>query len=449
MLIRGGTVADDGSERRADVLINGEKITAVGPGLDAEGQEVIDATGCYVLPGLVDPHTHFALDTGSGRTADDFESGSAAAAAGGVTTYINFATQRPGQTFHQAIESARKEAEGHSYVDYSFHLNITNLYPGWEHDLEAIVKDGITSAKVYTTYKGTVFYLDDWSIFRLMERAAQVGMLIQMHAENDDMIQGRIRELVAEGKTSLAYHGASRPAIAETEAVNRGLFFSRVTGCPIYFVHLSNPLSVDLVTEARTRGIQAFAETCPHYLVLDESLYAGPEPERYLMTPPLRSRELREGLWERLKRGQIHAVGSDHCGYSLSQRGTSKDFREVNPGIPGVETALRLLHTFGVCAGHIGFPDLVKLLSSGPASIFGLSPAKGHLQVGSDADLVIFDPRINRVLTPGELHGTAQFSPYESLELQGAVLVRLLRGSILDPALKMRPGLLQYRMSGN
>jgi dihydropyrimidinase len=432
LLVRGGTLVDADGERQVDIVIENGKVTAhMPPGAAAPDPETLDATHLYVLPGVVDPHTHFSLDTGSGRTADDFASGSGSAAAGGVTTFINFATQHPGEDFGQALAAVRGEADGASVVDYSLHLNITRLDEGWEHDLERAVDTGVTSAKVYTTYKDAVFYVDDHLILRLLERSGPAGLLVQVHAENDDLLAGVRRELLAEGKRSFAYHAAARPAIAESEAVNRLLFFSRVTGSPVYFVHLSSPLSVDLVTEARQRGIPALAETCPHFLCLDDSVYAGPDAIRYLMTPPVRGAEMRDGLWERLQRGEIDSVGSDHCGYSLEQRGGSGDFTTVSPGIPGVETTLPLLYTFGVEAGRIEMADLVRLLCENPARVFGLYPRKGVLSVGSDADLVLFDPHAAGRLEDSDLHSAAGFSPYSGLDLKGRVRTTVSRGRVV------------------
>ena len=433
MLVRGGTVVDEDGERQADLVIRDGRVAAhVLPGSAQDPDpETLDATGLYVLPGLVDPHTHFSLDTGSGRTADDFTTGSGSAAAGGVTTYVNFATQRPGEDFGQALAAARGEADGASLVDYSLHLNITRLDPGWERDLDRAVDTGVTSAKVYTTYKDAVFYVDDHLIQKLMERSGAAGLLVQVHAENDDLLAGARAELLAEGRRSFAYHAAARPALAESEAVNRLLFFSRVTGSPVYFVHLSSPLSVDLVTEARQRGIPALAETCPHFLCLDDSVYSGPDAIRYLMTPPIRSAEMRAGLWDRVQAGAIDSVGSDHCGYSLDQRGSSGDFTTVSPGIPGVETSLPLLYTFGVESGRIGMRDLVRLLSENPARIFGLHPRKGCLSEGADADLVLFDPRHRGRLEDSQLHSAAGFSPYSGLELKGRVVTTVSRGRVV------------------
>jgi dihydropyrimidinase len=433
LLITGGTVVDEDGERQLDLVVKDGRIARHAlPGGAPDGDpETIDATGLYVLPGLIDPHTHFSLDTGSGRTADDFITGSGSAAAGGVTSYINFAIQHPGQGFEDALAAVKREAEEASVVDWSMHLNITHLDDGWESALERVVDGGVSSAKVYTTYKDSVFYVDDFTIHRLMERSGDAGMLVQMHAENDDILAGTRGQLVAQGLTSFAYHAAARPAVAESEAVSRGIFFSRATGSPIYFVHLSSPLSVDLVSEARQRGIAAIAETCPHFLCLNDSVYAHADAVRYLMTPPIRSEEMRRGLWERVAKGEIHSVGSDHCGYSLAQRGESDDFTRVSPGIPGVETSLPLLYTFGVEAGLIGMADLVRLLATGPARIFGLYPRKGRLSEGADADVVLFDPRARRRLRDEDLHSAAGFSPYAGLELSGSVRTTICRGRVV------------------
>ena len=441
MLIRGGTLVTADAERKADVLVRAGKIAEVGEGIVGD-DDVIDATGLLVLPGVVDPHTHLLLDTGTARTTDDFESGSASAAAGGVTTYLDFAPQLAGQTFGQTLRARLDLIEGRSHVDYGIHLNITHLADGWEGDLEALVDAGVTSAKVYTTYRDTIFYADDWTWYRLMERSGEAGLLVQVHAENDAIVVGKTQELLRQGRSGLAYHGIARPAVAELEAVSRGLVFSQQTGSPIYFVHLSSPGSVDLITAARDRGVAAIAETCPHYLVLDESLYAGPDAARYLMTPPLRDRGSQARLWTLLLQRQIHSLGSDHCGFSLAMREGVDDFSEVSPGIPGVETSLLLLHTFGVVQRRMSLRHLVWLLCANPAKIFGLWPRKGDIRPGSDADLVLFDPRPTRTLSVAELHSRAGFSPYEGLTVTGRVHTTVCRGRVVyrDGAVVGPPG---------
>jgi dihydropyrimidinase len=430
MLIRGGRVITADGERDADVLVRGGRIVEIGQGLGA-GDGVIDATGLLVLPGVVDPHTHLFLDTGTARTADDFESGSLSAAAGGVTTYIDFAPQQPGQRFAQALRTRLELIEGRSYIDYAIHLIIAHLPPGWERDLASLVEAGVTSAKVYTTYRDTIFYADDWTWYRLMERSGDTGFLVQVHAENDAIVEGMSQQLVEEGKRSLKYHAVARPAVAESEAVSRGLVFSRATGSPVYFVHLSTPRAVDLITEARRQGVPAIAETCPHYLVLDDSRYAQPDAARYVMTPPLRNLANQAQLWERLSGGAIHSIGSDHCGFSLSQRTGVDDFRAFSPGIPGVETSLLLMHSFGVMQQRMSRSDLVRLLCTNPAKIFGLWPRKGDLQPGSDADVVIFDPRPRRTLHAAELHSRSDYTPYEGLPVTGRVIATICRGEVV------------------
>jgi dihydropyrimidinase len=445
VLIRGGTVVNEAGAGPADVRVEGERIAEVGPHLGPlDGEPVVEAAGLLVLPGVIDPHTHFALDTGTGPAADGFAAGTAAAAAGGVTTYINFATQHPGESFQQALDAVHRLAAGSSRVDYALHLNVTRLDDGWERDLDRVVDGGVTSAKVYTTYKGTVFYVDDWTIYRLMERSGPAGLLVQMHPENDDMLQGRRRELEHAGQTSLAFHGEARPPLAESEAVSRGLFLSRATGSPIYFVHLSSPLSVDLVSEARGAGIQAVAETCPHFLCLDDEVYRRPDAVRFLMTPPIRPAAMVAGMWERVAHGDVQALGSDHCGYSLAQRGDTSDFRQVaSPGIPGTETLLPLLYSFGVAAGRIALSDLVRLCSAGPARVFGLWPRKGRVEPGADADLVLFDPGLTGPLADEELHGAAGFTPFAGLQLAGRVAATYCRGALVferDRGLTGDPG---------
>jgi dihydropyrimidinase len=430
MRIRGGTVITAHAERKADVLIRAGKIADVGQGIGG-GEDIIDATGMLVLPGVVDPHTHLLLDTGTARTADDFESGSASAAAGGVTTYLDFAPQLAGQRFREALRTRLELIEGRSYVDYGIHLNITNLPDGWERELAALVEAGVTSAKVYTTYRDTIFYADDWTWYRLMERSGEAGLLVQVHAENDAIVTGTAQALQRQGKTGLANHGAARPAVAEVEAVSRGLVFSEQTRSPIYFVHLSSPRSVELITAARDRGVEAIAETCPHYLVLDDSVYARPDAARYLMTPPLRDRRSQARLWTQVMFKQIHSMGSDHCGFSLGEREGIDDFSRVSPGIPGVETSLLLLYTFGVVEHKMPLRHLVGLLATNPAKIFGLWPRKGDIRPGSDADLVLFDPRPTRKLAASDLHSRAGYSPYEGLTLTGNVHTTICRGQVI------------------
>ena len=432
VLILDGTIVSESGQTKADLRIEDGTIVALGPDLRKFGaDQTIDATGLYVLPGVIDPHVHFNLDTGTGRSADDFASGSASAVAGGVTTYLHFAIQKPGQTFRESIAATRSEAAGSSFCDFGFHLIPTDMHSGWESELHELVKGGVSSIKVFTAYKGTPLYLDDWTIYRIMQLSGKAGMLLQMHAENDDMVQGRTRELESECRTSYHDHGESRPAVAEAEAVNRGVFFSALTRSPIYFVHLSNPLSVDVITAARRSGLHALAETCPHYLALDDTVYQGETPERYLVAPPVRESALRDGMWDRLAKREVHTVGSDHCGYALCQRPRVGDFRKISVGIPGVETTLPLLASLAIERGDVGMAGIVRLLSGNPARIFGLWPKKGQLAVGADADVVLLDPSARAPLSDSELHTAAEYSPFAGLQFQARVRTTLSRGQVV------------------
>jgi dihydropyrimidinase len=428
-LVRGGEVVAPAGRHRGDIRLVEGRIAAVEPSLEREGGEtVIDADGLLVLPGIIDCHTHFELDTGKMQTLDDFESGSASAAAGGVTTYVNFAPQQKRQSLVEAVKLEQEKADGHTLVDYSLHLSFGTPGDNWEAELAKVVAMGITSAKIYTTYTDTIYYTRDWDWYRLMQRSGQAGMLVMVHAENDDILKGRTEELLAEGKRSFQYHAAARPAIAEIEAIARGLVFCRDTGSPIYFVHLSSPESVALVTEARSQGLAAFAEVCAHHLSLDDSVYATDQATRFVMTPPLRSQKTVHQLVAQVADGLVDASGSDHCGYGLSQRGSDRDFAAASPGIPGVETLWPVLYTSLVADAGLPLTLALDLVTAGPARIFGLWPRKGAILPGSDADLVLYDPSSREPLEEGKLHSRAGFSPWQGRQVQGRIVRTVSRG---------------------
>jgi D-hydantoinase len=415
--------------RQVDLRLNDGRIEAIGPALEvAAGDEVIDASGLLVLPGIIDAHTHFELDTGKMQTRDDFASGSASAAAGGVTTYVNFAPQQRGQSLVDAVNAERAKAEGHSLVDFTLHLSFGTPGPDWERELEQVVAMGVTSAKVYTTYTDTVYYTRDWDWHRLMRRSGESGLLVMVHAENDDILRGKTDELLAAGNTSFQYHGAARLEVAEVEAVARGLAFCRDTGSPIYFVHLSASESVDLVTAARAEGLPAYGEVCAHHVSLDDRVYATEDAPRYVCTPPMRSPETRERLLQRIVAGRVHSMGSDHCGYSLDQRGSDRDFTAASPGVPGVETLWPVVYSVLVGQAGMSLEDAVALVSARPAANFGLAPRKGSLAVGADADVVLYDPEPRGPLDEASLHSLAGFSPWHGFEIHGRVVRTISRG---------------------
>lgn len=430
MLIRNGTLVTAEGMLRADLRVEGERIAAVGDLLPQPGETVLDAGGCFVLPGLVDPHVHIALDTGIYRTDDDWFIGTRAAAFGGVTTVIDFATQFRGQSLEEALEARLEEAREKAVVDYALHMMVTDLPPGREGALHRLVERGVAGIKLYTTYRPN-YYADDATVLRLMRAAGAFGLMTMVHCENDALVSEATERLKAEGRTSLREHGRSRPPLAEVEAVHRVLFLAAEAGAPVYIVHCSTARAVDLVHEAALRGQPAFAETCPQYLLLDETAYAGPHPEWYILQPPLRPAAERAGLWERLSRGWIAAVGTDHCDYSLSQKTATGMFPTTPGGLPGLETMLPLLYTFGVAEGRIRWPDLVRLCATNPARLFGLYPRKGTLQPGADADLVIYDPEPEWVLAAARLHHIAGYTPYEGWTVRGRARFVLVRGQMV------------------
>jgi len=431
LLVHGGTVVAPSGRQRLDVRCRDGVVAELGPNLEPAGGEVLDATDALVLPGVVDPHVHFALSAPPHRTADDFASGSESAVSGGVTTVIDFAYQPAGTSFEAAIEARLADA-ARCRVDYALHLNPTDLSGGQLAEMERLTERGITSAKVYSTYRAAGFFCDDYTIFRFMHRAAELGWVVMVHCENDAIVEGTRAEFVAAGKTAFRHHGASRPAIAEIETVGRMLAFAEETGCPVYPVHLSAGRSAQLIADARRRGVAALGETCPHFLVADESVYADPEQApRFIHTPPLRGTADQATLWSQLSNENgLQTVGSDHCGYTLAQRTDYGDLTSVAPGIPGTETLLPLLYSCGVVEGHFSLERLVAVCSENPARIFGLYPRKGAILVGSDADLVVYRPDGERELRDDELHSAAGYTPYAGMTLHGRVAATVARGTL-------------------
>ena len=435
-LIRNGILITPGGELRGDLLLAGEKIAAIGIDLPTAGVDrVIDATGCIVLPGLVDPHTHIVLDTGIYKTPDDWAVGTRTAACGGVTTVIDFATQFAGQDMHQALSARQAEVGGLAQIDYGLHMMLTAL-PESEAELKAWMVDllaaGINSIKVYTTYRPN-YYQDDDALLRVFHAAAAHDVVVMIHCENDALVAAARERLVRAGKTGLAYHGQARPALAEVEAANRALFLADQAGeqgggtAQVYVVHCSASGTVDEVTQAVRHGQPAIAETTVQYLTLDETVYTGPHPEWGIMQPPLREENEKILLWKQIADGVISTIGTDHCDYTISQKREHTEFTKTPGGIPGLETLLPLLATEGVAAGRITWSRLVEVCSANPARIFGLGD-KGRLEPGADADVVIYDPRVEQTIQAEKLHNLAGYTPYEGRRVQGAVRDVFSRG---------------------
>ncbi len=433
ILIKQGRIITGQGAFVADIAIRDEQIAAIGTGLpEKETDRVIDADGLFVLPGAVDPHTHIQLDTGIYRTADDWAIGTRVAAAGGVTTVIDFATQFPGQTVQEGVRARHDEIGDKALIDYGLHCMLTDLPASdaelrqWHADLLEL---GVPASKLYTTYRPN-YYQDDDNLLRAFRAAAATGVLTMMHAENDAIVSAETARLVTAGQTGLAFHGTARPALAEAEAVHRLLFLAAAARAPLYVVHSSTAQAVTLIGQARRQGQPAIAESCPQYLFLDESVYAGPHPERAIMQPPLRSRENVAREQALLQQGWINSIGTDHCEYTLAQKTAVDDFTKTPGGIPSLETSLPLLFTFA-SSGKLPLTRLVQLISTNPARIFGLYPRKGALQPGSDADIVLYDPSGMQMITAGALHGVSGYTPYEGMQVTGRVRMTISRGRIV------------------
>ena len=433
-LIRNGTIATASDLYRGDVLIENEKIACIGTSLSMEADRTIDAAGRYVLPGGIDVHTHLDMPFGGTTSADDFESGTIAAAHGGTTAVVDFAIQYRGQTLRHARDAWMKKAEGKAAIDYGFHMIVTELDGNVEDEMDALVREGITSFKLFMAYPG-VFMLDDASIFRALLRTRENGGTICMHAENGGVIDVLVQKALARGERAPKYHALTRPARAEAEATHRAIALAEIAGVPIYIVHLSAAEALEMVTEARDRGLPAYAETCPQYLFLSYANYEEPgfAGAKYVMSPPLRAAGNEERLWRGLAGNDLQAISTDHCPFCM--RGQKElgadDFSKIPNGAPGIETRMSLVWDGGVRAGRISIHRFVELTSTAPAKIFGLFPRKGTVAPGSDADLVIFDPEKKVTLSARTLHMRVDYNPYEGRSVTGAAETVLSRGRVI------------------
>lgn len=439
-LITGGTVVTATDTSAADVFIDDERIAAVlapdsvlGARLRREGVPVIAADGCYVLPGGVDSHTHFEAEGQGVPVLDTFATGTRAAALGGTTTVIDFAYARPGERPDQGLDWYHAKAGGHCAVDYGFHMMLTDCDAETPADIDRLMERGVSSFKLYTAYTGTLYSPDD-VILRMLQHSRRTGALMMLHAENGPAIDVLREQAVDAGLTAPRYHARTRPAALEAEAVHRVTRLAEVAGAPVYIVHLSSAEGLGEVIRARARGVQALAETCPQYLFLDESLLALPgfEGAGYVCSPPLRPRVDQDALWKGLADRYLQNVATDHCPFCRDQRlHGADDFRNIPNGLPGVEHRLEQIFHGGVAAGRISLNRWVEICSTAPAKIFGLYPRKGTLTPGADADVVVFDPRAEHVVSARTHHMNVDYSAYEGQTLSGAVRTVLLRGKVV------------------
>lgn len=433
LLIKHGTIVTATDQYRGDVLVEGETIATIGSALSMPADRTIDATGRYVFPGGIDVHTHLDMPFGGTTSADDFESGTIAAAHGGTTTIVDFAIQYRGQTLHSAWETWMKKAEGKAAIDYGFHMIITDLSDQVETEMDALVRQGVTSFKLFMAYPG-VFMLDDASIFRALLRTGTNGGTICMHAENGGVIDVLVKKALAEGHTAPKYHAITRPARAEGEATHRAIALSEIAGVPIYIVHLSAAEALEMVTEARDRGLPAYAETCPQYLFLSEDNYDEPgfEGSKYVMSPPLRAKATQDTLWRGLAFNDLQAIATDHCPFCMKEKHLGDgDFSKIPNGAPGIETRMSLVYDGGVRTGRISLNRFVELTSTSPAKIFGMFPRKGTIAPGSDADLVIFDPEKTTTLSAKTHHMKVDYNPYEGRQVTGVTETVVSRGRVI------------------
>jgi len=432
-LIKGGRVLTAVDDYVADIFVDGEVVTTIGRSLDVEADVVIDASGKLVIPGGIDPHTHMELPFGGTYSSDDFFTGTRAAAFGGTTTIIDFAVQTKGESMTEGVDTWHKKAEGKTCIDYGFHLITTDFEDGDEKEMYRLMDEGITSFKLFMAYPG-VFLADDATIFRAMSAAGQRGGLVCMHAENGIVINEIIKRFLADGRTAPKYHALTRPTIAEAEGVHRAIAIAEMAESPVYIVHLSCADALNQVRQARDRGISAFAETCPQYLFHSIEDYGEDfDGAKYVMTPPLREKHNHAELWKGLKMDDLQVISTDHCPFCMKEQkelGVG-DFSKIPNGAPGVENRMSLIYNGGVVENRISLNRFVELTSTAAAKMFGLFPKKGTIAVGSDADIVIFDPNGETTFGVENEHMNVDYSSYEGWKIKGKVETVLSRGRVV------------------
>jgi len=435
LLIRNGTVVTADKTLAADVLIEGEIIREVRAGIPVEpAHEVVDASGMMLLPGGIDAHTHLDMPFGGTTSSDDFETGTRAAAIGGTTTIVDFAIQARSTRMRDALDTWWKKAESKACIDYGLHMIVTDLPEAGLEDMDEMVHEGVASFKLFMAYPN-VLMVDDATIFRALQQTSRNGALICMHAENGSVIDVIVRQALAEGKTAPVYHALTRPTLAEAEAVHRAIAMAEMAGVPIYIVHLSSEDALNQVREARDRGLPAFAETCPQYLLLsiDQMKLPGFESAKYVFTPPLREKENLPKLWDGLRTDHLQVVSTDHCPFCFEdQKALGKDdFTKIPNGGPGIENRLQLLHHHGVGAGKITLNRFVEIVSTAPARIFGMYPKKGTIAPGSDADIVVWDPKTRHLISAKTHHMRVDYSMFEGFQVTGNARQVFSRGELI------------------
>ncbi len=430
-LFKGGTVINAGGQMLADVLVCGEKIEKIGENLSCEEAEIIDVSGKLLFPGFIDAHTHFDLDVCNTTTADDFYTGSRSALRGGTTMVIDFACPNKGESLQYGLDFWHKKAEGKSACDYGFHMTIDDWNEEIIAELPKMFEQGVSSFKMYMTYPAMM--IGDEAMFKALRKMKELGGIAGVHCKNAGVIDALIAEKKEAGELSPASHPECRPAILEAEAISRLLKMAEVADVPVVIVHLSSEAGLREVEAARARGQKVYVETCPHYLLLEDSLYSLPDfgGAKYVCAPPLRKDEDNDALWEALQNGAVQTIATDHCSFTLKQKDAGRDdFTKIPGGMPGVETRGVLLYTYGVVNERISAERMVELLSEAPAKLYGVYPRKGCIAEGADADIVVYDPDGITKITAKNQVCAVDYAPYEGYEISGHIAQVWLRGTL-------------------
>lgn len=431
-ILKGGMIVSGEGLYKADILIENEKITRIDSSISSSRANVIDVSDRLLFPGFIDAHTHFDLEVSGTITADDFNTGTKAAISGGTTMIIDFATQNKGETLTEALENWHKKADGKCSCDYGFHMAISQWNPVIEEQMKCMINEGIPSFKLYMTYE--MMYLKDENLYKALKRIGELHGIAGIHCENKDMIDALIEENKYAGNYETRYYPQTRPPEVEAEAVNRILNIAAIAKVPVVIVHLSTKLGYEEVLQARTRGQKVYLETCPQYLILDESQYrlAEDESRKYVIAPPLREKINQETLWKGAINGEIQTIATDHCSFRMDQKEKGKfDFTQIPCGMPGVETRPSLIYTYGVVKRNMSLEQMCKLLSENVAKIYGVYPKKGAIAVGSDADIVVWNPNTTRTLTVNQQVANVDYQPYEGMEVKGSAQKVFLRGELV------------------
>ena len=432
-LFKNGTVVSGRGTRRADVLVEDEKILQVARGISDPLARTVDVTGKLLLPGFIDAHTHFDLDVCNTTTADDFDSGTRSAIRGGTTTVVDFACPNKGESLHYGLDLWHKKADGKCWCDYGFHMTIDD----WNEDIEREIDDmyaaGISSFKMYMTYPAMM--IGDEAMYKALKKLKEKGGICGVHCENSGVINALIEEKRAAGATGVASHPETRPDYLEAEAVGRLLRIAQAVDIPVVIVHLTNAAALAEVHAARRRGQKVYVETCPQYLVLDDSVYYNEDysrAARYVCAPPLRKSADCRALWAGLRRGESQTVSTDHCSFTLEQKEAGRgDFTRIPGGLPGVEARGELVYSFGVATRKISLAAMCRVLSENPAKLYGMFPRKGVIAPGADADIVVYDPRADHILRAEDMVSRAGYTPYEGFVTRGSIAQVWLRGRLM------------------